>query len=118
LARVPPAARSEGPTFACGAPVRDLQLLELAFILEMSLSKPIGSRLVRTAVTAPRRLRRKVCRHQCRDHQLALAGTSSRRKLRKALASSMAYSNKMIKEDHLLACTTRMLEILVLRSLF
>ena len=25
----------------------------------------------------------------------------------------MAYSNKMIKEDHLLACTTKMLEILV-----
>jgi hypothetical protein len=29
----------------------------------------------------------------------------------KAQTSSMAYSNKMIKEDHLLACTTRMLEI-------
>jgi len=25
----------------------------------------------------------------------------------KAQTSSMAYSNKMIKEDHLLACTTR-----------
>jgi hypothetical protein len=31
----------------------------------------------------------------------------------KAQTSSMAYSNKMIKEDHLLACTTRMSEIFV-----
>jgi len=89
-----------------------LNVSRVVFILEMSLStNPLKTSGL--AVTA---------------HQSARTGGSagvgfvlpdysvnanSKPEICKAQTSSLAYSNKMIKEDHLLACTTRMLEILV-----
>src|SRR3982751_3308116 len=71
----------------------------------MSLSKPTGFRLSPASCYCPRtgKGRGSV------PMKPTLSGESHREC--KAQTSSMAYSNKMIKEDHSLACTTRMLEI-------
>jgi hypothetical protein len=86
----------------------------------MSLSKPIGTRLSQLAVTASRRLRREVSRHYVPWVQAPRAFHADARLkhlrwlwARRSDGLDLAghHSNKMIKEDHLLACTTRMLEI-------
>ena len=80
----------------------------------MSLSKPIGLRQSRPAVTAPSSAKTKgqsrhvVSRKRLTRHSNCKAQTSSGTHPREG----WAYSNKMIKEDHLLACTTKMFEIL------
>jgi hypothetical protein len=71
----------------------------------MSLSKPTGFRLSPAGCYCPQTGKGRGSVPM--KHTLADA---SHREC-KAQTSSMAYSNKMIKEDHLLACTTRMLEI-------
>jgi hypothetical protein len=71
----------------------------------MSLSKPTGFRLSPAGCYCPRTGKGRGSVPM--KHTLADA---SHREC-KAQTSSMAYSNKMIKEDHLLACTTRTLEI-------
>jgi hypothetical protein len=71
----------------------------------MSLSKPIELRQLN-------RLLLPVCRQGKRVSQSQNQAASRPALLLncKAQTSSLAYSNKMIKEDHLLACTTRMFE--------
>jgi hypothetical protein len=80
-----------------------------AFILETSLSKPRELRLFFTRSLLPRR-RQRLTGSVRRIHVIACATPKTRLSC-KAQTFSMAFSKKMIKEDHYLACTTKMFEI-------
>ena len=98
LARAHPDARCD----PCGLTGTDTFMT--AFIHETSLSKPSGFRRSPDGCYCPSPA--KARGQLASTHRFRRAFTRC-----KAQTSSMAYSNKMIKEDHLLACTTRTLEI-------